>query len=397
MKVAGIIAEYNPFHNGHLYQIEQLKKQIRPDYIVVIMSGYFVQRGAPALLSPYERAQMALSCGVDLVIQLPCIASIASAEFFALQGITLLERLGCITHLCFGCEAEPGDFSLLDQIASLYVKEPPHYQTFLKGFLNQGDSYPTARHKATIRCFPEEDSAVLQHILGHPNNILAVEYLKALKRLHSSIEPVSITRTNDYHSTHFHKSSASASAVRSNIFKQEDTWKSYVPFETKQHLETALKNNLLLREDDFSFLLHEKLLSYQNTDTDLSRRLINKKEQFLTWTQFVHLVKTKNQTYTGISRLLTKILLNAPDQQTAFYALVLGFRKSASNLLALIKQTSSIPLICKLSRADKLLSCEQMQLFSFDLYAAEIYRIAATEKGKQVLPNIYRQSLILLP
>lgn len=143
MKITGIIAEYNPFHNGHAYQIAKIKEETDSDYVIVAMSGDFVQRGEPAITDKYERARMALSCGADLVLELPALFACASAEYFARAGVALFTRMGCIDYLCFG--AENADLSQLNKIAGILVDEPRSYQDALNIYLKEGKNFPAAR------------------------------------------------------------------------------------------------------------------------------------------------------------------------------------------------------------------------------------------------------------
>ena len=209
MKVAGIIAEYNPFHNGHAYHIEEVRKKTGADYIIAIMSGNFVQRGGPAIVDKYTRTKMALLGGADLVIELPVVAATASAETFARCGVAILNSIGVVTHLGFGCETD--DLELLHALANLFVEEPKEYQELLSSYLKEGLSYPAARAKAAGEYFQKfvadtsitnrnsthnvyadgiiDNTLNIEATLNNPNNILAIEYLKALKQINSTIKP----------------------------------------------------------------------------------------------------------------------------------------------------------------------------------------------------------------
>ena len=215
MKTAGIIAEYNPFHTGHEYQINYIKEKLRTDYVVIAMSGDFVQRGTPALFSKYVRAEMALRSGADLVLELPVSISSASAELFARGGVQLLDGLGVTDILCFGSEC--GDTDALMELAKILANEPEDFQTALRRNLKNGMTFPKARSMALSAVFPESEK--YQQLLSSPNNILGIEYCKAILRENSSISPVSIKREgNDYHENtlsenHF----PSASAIRNAI------------------------------------------------------------------------------------------------------------------------------------------------------------------------------------
>ena len=187
MKVVGLIAEYNPFHNGHKYHIEQALKLTGADAALIIMSGNHVQRGAPAFLPKHLRAEAALQCGAAAVFELPVCYSTGSAEYFALGAVSFLELLGCVDSICFGAETD--DIRILQEIARILVEEPAEYRKFLQEGLKSGLTFPTARQHALANYTGKSD---LTFHLGQPNNILGIEYLKALLRLKSSIAPYAL-------------------------------------------------------------------------------------------------------------------------------------------------------------------------------------------------------------
>ena len=192
MKTIGIIAEYNPFHNGHAYQIAELKRKTNADFVVIAMSGDFVQRGAPAIIDKYCRAEMALLCGADLVIELPAVWAVSSAEDFAMAGVTLFDKMGCIDGICFGAESD--QLPQLKSIAGVLAEEPDIYRSALSSYLKKGLAFPAARAAALSDYFKSTGMNFLISILDTPNNILAVEYLKALKRRNSAMTPILIPR-----------------------------------------------------------------------------------------------------------------------------------------------------------------------------------------------------------
>lgn len=227
MNVTGIIAEYNPFHNGHLYQLEKARNDTNADYLIVVMSGDFVQRGAPALIDKYTRAKMALENGADLVLELPVLWSTASAEYFAGAGIALLDRIGVTSAVCFGCET-PDQAALLS-LARFLAEEPSAYRSALNDALKKGMSYPAARAFAvqtSLSAPLSGDPSILasvtpelaETILASPNNILGLEYCKALFRRNSQIRPVPIARIGSgYHANNLDTSFASATGIRSYL------------------------------------------------------------------------------------------------------------------------------------------------------------------------------------
>ena len=188
--VLGIIGEYNPFHNGHMYHLNKSKEKASANYTVAIMSGNFVQRGAPAIVDKWTRAKMALLNGVDLVLELPCIYSISSAENFAMGAIKTLNALKIVDKIAFGCETD--DITILEAFADTLTDEPAEFRSLLAHELSKGISFPKARENALLMYL--NDIRKYANVLSSPNNILAIEYLKALNLTNSSIFPFAVKR-----------------------------------------------------------------------------------------------------------------------------------------------------------------------------------------------------------
>jgi len=219
MSVLGIVAEFNPFHNGHLLLLEQAGQAGPFDAIICVMSGSFLQRGEPAICHKWARAEMALQCGADLVIELPFCFAARSAYFFARGALQLLQQTGVVTHLAFGCESP--HLHILDNIASLLASEPREYKERLKHYLNQGLSFPLARARS-LQEFTAERTYPLDEILAAPNNILALEYLRVIKEGSLPFTPVPIVRRgSSYHDTDMH-TLASATAIRSLLLEEHN-------------------------------------------------------------------------------------------------------------------------------------------------------------------------------
>ena len=211
MKIVGLITEYNPFHNGHLYHIKESLRVTGADAAVVVMSGDYVQRGTPAIMPKRIRAEMALMCGAGAVFELPVCYATGSAELFALGSVSLLESLGIVDSICFGSECN--DLPILEQLAELLLEEPEAYQILLKDYLKQGMSFPRARQEAILSYTEDPRFA---EILRNPNNILGIEYLKAIKKLGSRMEPYTIARRGaQYHDEELDSDYSSATAIRS--------------------------------------------------------------------------------------------------------------------------------------------------------------------------------------
>lgn len=406
--ITGIIAEYNPFHNGHAYQIEQARLLTGCDFLVVVMSGDYVQRGAPAVFDKYTRARMALACGADLVLELPVACSCASAEFFASGAVSLLDGLGCVDFLCFGSES--GDLQSLMEPARILAKESPVFQEALRRGLSLGLSFPAARKEAFRACASNPD------ILDLPNNILGIEYLKALLQRESIIKPLTIKREGQgYHDTLLDSGFASASGIR-RFLKQEEAplsalpaLKESLPDPVMEVLKDTLAHTLPVWEEDFSTLLRYELLRqsasdltrYADISPDLGRRLKNCADKFSSFSEFVALVKTKDVTYTRITRALFHILLNLTGEDTRNsvampYARILGFRKDHSRILGLLKENSRIPIIPKAADYKTYLTPDLQPLFEKDLFAANLYETIAAAKQKRAFLHDLKRSPVIL-
>lgn len=406
MKITGLITEYNPFHNGHQYHIEKAKELTGADKIIVVMSGNFVQRGAPALLPKHLRAEMALKAGADLVIELPVFYASASAEFFAHGAVSLLHALHCVDTLCFGSEC--GDLSLLKKAADTMVDESPVYQSILQKYLRSGNPFPLARQKACADFTKDEQIA---SVLGQPNNILGIEYIKALLRLNSSIAPTTITRIGSgYHETDLDKKFSSASAIRKEILTGSDiqTLQDHVPEAVLQLLKDNYQIRFPVNADDFSFLLKYRLLCetaetltrYLDVSVELANRIIRYRNQLIHFEQFCQLLKTKELTYTRISRALLHILLQIKKEKFMQYTnhgpsyiRVLGFRKDSTEVLSKIKKNADIPLLTKLTAIEELSPLGQSMLKK-DLFAADLYNSVLTEKFSTPFRNEYEQQIV---
>ena len=411
MKVNGIIAEYNPFHNGHKYQLEESARLTGADYTVVVISGNFVQRGVPALLEKHVRAEMALRCGADLVLELPAIYASSSAEYFAAGAVSLLNRLNTVTSLCFGSEC--GDISLLQQIAAILINEPKEFSSCLKEYMRMGYSYPNARAAALIQYAP--NLADCSEIFRSPNNILGIEYIKALLRQNSQMVPVTVKRLGaDYHDPLPGTGYCSALAIRQSLADKNDTSciQAYIPEEVNCLLSEFLSKGRIVTGNDFSSVLYYKLLSekeygfekYLDVSSALSDRIINHLNAYVSFDSFCDLLKTKEMTYTRISRCLLHILLNITKEDMAYctelgytpYARVLGFRKTAAPLLSAIKENSEIPLITKLADAEKALDADSYIMLKQDIQISQVYHGVVSGLTESTPLNEYTIPLVIL-
>lgn len=416
MKIAAIIAEYNPFHNGHGYQIQKLRAQTGADFVIAAMSGDFVQRGEPAVYDKYTRTWMALNSGIDLVLELPVCFATSSAEDFAACGVALLDRLGVVDLLCFGSEG--GELSPLWQAANVLSEEPKAYSAMLRTLLKQGNSFPEARAQALQQYFSlQEDSGPSfdwAALLASPNHILGIEYLKALKARNSSITPWTIRRHGQGYNDQTPVNSqtfASASAIRQAIREENHSMISEQIPQTAPLLPTPVF------PDDLTGLLNYRLLDllqnspdqdnvfalYTDMSPELAHRLKANVLNFGTFSQRVLQLKTRGYTYTRISRALLHLLLGITASQTACckqldfapYARVLGFRRSAGELLGQIKRASSVPLITKTANAHKILDENGLSMLRTDMHASHLYQSIVFSKNKLLTPNEYTKSVLI--
>ena len=284
MKVVGIVAEYNPFHNGHAYQIAQLREKTNADYVIVAMSGNFQQRGVPALCDKFSRANMALLNGADLVLEIPTLWATASAEYFACGGVGTLDATGIVTHLGFGAEAE--SLEPLKQISSVLKNEPEVYRKVLSNSIRSGNPFPVARKNALITTIPHIPSTELDSILNSPNNILALEYLKALPQ---TMEPVLIPRKGaGYHDTDINTDFPSASAIREALLGENSEGslaliEKAMPEKAFTILKELYDTGALLESNDISDVLgycllcltHKGYDSFADCNMDLSNKIRN--------------------------------------------------------------------------------------------------------------------------
>lgn len=396
MKIVGIIAEYNPFHNGHQYHIEEALKISGADAAIVVMSGDFVQRGAPAIMPKHIRAEMALNGGASLILELPLPYASGSAEFFAYGAVSLLDKLGCVDSICFGSEC--GDITKLEELAHILSEEPEEYRLLLSSYLKQGNSFPYARQLA-IHDYLNSDSA--NEILASPNNILGIEYLKALYRLHSKMKAYTIRRiSSNYHDQELKETYSSASAIRNEIkCDSMDKLLSQVS-EVNLKLLQNLKNlRYPVYPNDFSLVLKyklmqeskESLMKYADVSEELANRILNRLDEYKNLEQFYDILKTKELTYSRISRALLHILLDIKyeDYRDITYARVLGFRKLHSEILSQIKQNASIPLVTKLTAYPDL---EELKL---DIKASNLYESVLTDKYQTDFQSEYTKSIVI--
>lgn len=399
MKTAAIIAEYNPFHNGHEYHLKEAKKQTEADYVIAIMSGSFVQRGIPAITDKHTRARMALECGADVVFELPCIYAAASAELFAMGAVSILDRLNTIDYLVFGSESE--NLPLIKEIAGLLSAEPAVYQAGLKMHLAKGDSFPAARQKALMDYFPARPHNELSKVLSSSNSILAIEYQKALFKINSPIRPVAIKRTGaSYNDPCLPEGSLfpSATALRKAYNKTGSLsqFTRYTPKQVSGLLMDLEGKQFPIYLDDFSEYLYYRLLTsdwqalcqYSDVSQDLARRIRNELPQYRNISSFAKRLKTRQYTLTRIQRALLHIMLGIKKEDSLpVYGRLLGFRKKSAFLID--QKKASMPIVTK--------AADHKSLIEQDVFTTQLYNRVIFQKFHYSMKNDYTHPLVIIP
>lgn len=410
MKVTGIIAEYNPFHNGHLYQLTKAKELSGADYAIIVMSGSFVQRGTPAIFNKYLRTEAALRAGADLVLELPVCFSTGSAEYFSDGAVAMLNSTGITDFLCFG--SEDGCIEPICDTAEAFLHETDFFKASLKEALKEGVSYPKARALALSKEYP-----ALTLDCSLPNNLLGIEYCKSLKKMNSRINPLTIKRHASEHNSDALNGSGfcSASALRNIINEQAVSAlqhiSEYIPGTLAELYTTVLSSGAYISPDDLSDLIAYKLTftdkafsSYLDVSEELANRIENVIDTPYSFSELCTTLKTKELTMTRIQRALLHILLNITTEETeniralgsAPYLRILGFRKSSAPLLKALRNNSSAPVIQSLASDMKKLSSAEKDMLSKDINAAHIYnQLIYTKTGIKPKNEYIHENVIL--
>ena len=405
MKIIGLITEYNPFHAGHLYHMQQARELTGADYCVVLMSGSFVQRGEPAIFDKYLRTKTALLAGADLVLEIPAAFSTASAHEFAAYGVALLSAIG-VDAVVFGSEC--GQIEILKQAAYALNHESAEFQERLRKGLKAGLTYPQARAKAL------EMEDTWASVLSSPNNILGIEYLRAAEDLHSPMEFYTISRKGSgYHEdtladANFPSASAIRGIIRKSLSKDKDLLDilaSHLPAVT----HPAYTGAVPVFVDDFSELLNAAVLQLQATfsiadlSPELAARLAKPPYFPLSFEERIQALKTRQLTYTRVSRALLHLVLGMREEDIsrwkeegyALYARILGFRRQSSPLLSCLHKKSSIPLITKMADAAQNLSPSALALLEQEVYASHLYQTVRMKRSG-VFQNEYTEGLVFV-
>lgn len=363
MKSIGIVAEYNPFHNGHLYQLKKIKEMFPNDIVIIVLSGHFMQRGETSIINKWDKTNLALLYGADLVIELPFPFATQSADFFAKGALKILNSIK-IDTLIFGSESN--DLNLLKETAENILEN----NRKIKTYLDEGLNYPSAISKSLS-------------ITSNPNDILGITYIKEIIKNKYNITPVSILRTNDYHGKTKYKDMISASYIREN-YQSKNIYK-YLPKESFQ----LLKENVSLIENYFPYLKYQIILNldclniFQSVDEGIENRIIKYIFEVNSVKELIEKIKCKRYTYNRIQRMLTHILCgftkkDAQEMQDIRYIRILGFNQSGQKYLNKIKKEIEIPIITNLSKIKN-------SMIDLELKSTKIYSLIFNKKYQDLL------------
>ena len=380
MKAIGIIAEYNPFHNGHLYHLEKVK-EMYPDYtIILVMNGNFTERGEVTIIDKWKRCDIALELGVDLVIELPFSFATQSADFYAYGAITTLEKLG-VEKVVFGSESD--NIHDLKLIAETQLNND-EFDKLVKVYCKLGNNYPTALSKA------------LEDLVGKkvttPNDLLGISYIKTILKNNYKIIPETIKRTNDYHDKELNNTFSSATSIRESL-KQDKSIKDQVPINTLKRLNNLHYMDMYFNILKYKIITEDNLEKYQTVETGMNKKLKEVISNVNTYDELIKSLKSKKDTYNKISRMLLHILCNfTKDDAEAFkeikYIRILGFNKTGKVYLNNIKKELDVPIISKITR-------EKDPMLEFEINTTKIYDLIYNEGlfTKEYQNHLYKEDL----
>lgn len=410
-KVLGIVAEYNPFHNGHFYHMQESKKITEADSCICVISGNFTQRGEPSIVNKWSKTYMALCCGADLVIELPTIYSISSAENFACGAIKIFDSLKIVTDISFG--AECNDLATLNNIANVFYSEPANYKTILNHELKRGLSYPMARENAVLMYL--NDIKRYANVLSNSNNILAIEYLKALKQQKSMIQPNIVPRKNVYYNDQkIVDDFASATAIRKLMLNREYAEvRKVVPRSTYQIIgEEYKKNHIILGikkyEKEIIYALRvmpiEEIQNLPDVNEGLEFAIKKAASETNNIEELIEKVKSKRYTQTRIQRILLYVLLGITkkdmedSKKMVPYVRVLGFNSRGKILISeIMNQNPKLNMITSVGKYvnKKMPKNKQLtRMLDLDISATNIYTLGYGGESKANLD--YTQNMIII-
>lgn len=379
MHKIGIICEYNPLHNGHLYQIKKIKETYKDSLIIVCLSSCFMQRGEASILNKWDKTRLAIESGVDLVLELPFAFATQYQDIFAKGALTILNHLK-IDTLVFGSECD--DVELLKNLASVQLKDES-YNYLVKRYLDLGLNYPTSLSKALF-----DISGVK---LDKPNDLLALAYIKEIIKNNYDIEPFSIRRTSDYHNSNLDSDIVSASTIR-KLLKDGVNVNNYLPYNIYDYLSE-------IDEDKYFALLKYQIINnidcldkFQTVDEGIENRIIKYINMVNSKEELILKVKSKRYTYNKINRMFTHILTNFTKEDAKNleieYLRVLGFNTRGKNYLNKIKKEIGIPIINKYIP-------NMYKSLDIEFRVSLIYSLILKDKGDDFLKREYRNKPVI--
>ena len=434
MNITGLIVEYNPFHNGHIYHLQKSLEKTNADASIAVMSGNFIQRGEPALFDKFSRAKAAVESGVDLVVELPSIYASQSAELFAKGSVSLLNSLGCVNSICFG--SEEGNIDALYLIASILCLEPQDFKKKLSSYLGEGMLFPTARNKALFDYINSPDFSFgdnfngidlseerLNDILSSSNNILGIEYIKQLISLKSDIKPFTIGRIHsEYNSEEISGNINSATAVRKKLHEiissaEQNTSNinelinsirtsaditNSIPESTLNMITSNIEKGFLPMYPEYFFetlistIIRDKknLESYFDISEGIENKIFKAALVAKNYDELLNLVKSKRYTMTRIKRCLNNILLGitkddmelAKGINTIPYVRILAFNSKGREIIREIKKSSEIKIINKFSEVEHFMDDKNFKfLIENDIKCTDIYNTIYYKKNRPLL------------
>lgn len=391
--VLGIVAEYNPFHNGHLHHLIESQKLTNYDYTIAVMSGSFTQRGDVSIIDKWSRAQMAIENGVDLVIELPTIYAISSAENFASGAIKILDSLGIVDYLSFGSECN--DISILSDVTDVLTNEPSEYKSLLAHELSRGVSFPKARERALMMYL--NDIRRFNNVLSSPNNILGIEYLKALSNQSSKIQPITIKREGSAYnddSIPVDSNFASATSIR-NICQSHDIniLQNFMPESSFNILQDCLENGHLVKNiSEFDKLIiftlrqmsTDEISNLPDVSEGLEFAIKSAVNQCNTTAELLSIINTKRYTQTRLKRIFLYALLGITKKDMQIsktikpYIRILGFNNKGRELISEIsKQNRKLTIISSVKKFMDSNSNKNLKLMlEKDIWATNVFTLA---------------------
>lgn len=391
MKAVGVVVEYNPFHNGHFYHISQSKSKAQADIVIAVMSGHFLQRGEPALVSKWHRTKMALMNGVDLVIELPYAFSTGHATLFAEGATQLLESAGC-SNFAFG--SEEGSITPFLNTFNLIQTENKQYNSLIKQYVTTGMSYPQSLYKAYEELRRNEGSKTID--LSQPNNILGYHYIEAAKRLNLAIEPMTIPRIQaGFHDDiRMDSSIASATGIRKALFEERslEHIKQFVPQHSYTELNSWLNNYhaFMSWEKLWPFLQFailrntpQQLKSFADVSEGIEFALVKAAKRSDSFRAFMNAIKSKRYTWTRLQRMVTHIYTGIEKEalhqfSKPTYIRLLGMSKNGQAYLSMHKKDFPLPLISRVAAVKD-------PMLALDLHATDMYGLGVKSiTGKNI-------------